>query len=50
MTKNQIIELEVNEKAKVALENVIEMNIPEDDYFENSFEGLEMMGGKRRNL
>lgn len=43
MTKNQIIELEVNEKAKIALENVIEMNIPKDDYFENFCEELEMM-------
>lgn len=43
MARNQITELEVNNKAKMALENVIEMNLERDDYFETFCEELTMM-------
>ena len=44
MGKNQMTELDVNRKAKMALQNVIEMELDIEENFETFCEELEMMG------
>ena len=43
MDKNQMTELKVNENTKMALDNVIEMGLEKDKYFEAFCEELKMM-------
>ena len=43
MGKNQMTELDVNRKAKMALQNVIEMGLETEENFEIFCEELEMM-------